>query len=343
MKSSLLVAASALLASASPLHKRAIVTDWVTKCEYVTVYDNGNPTPLVTPAPAVFAEKPAPKNPPPAAEPDVPPKVVKPVSPPAVTPPPPAPKVKAHKVKTPKVKAPEVKVPDVKAPEVKVPEVKAPEVKAPEVNVPEAKAPEVKVPEVKNKTPKNNPAPQPATQPAPANQNLDAYAKAVVEQHMLHRRNHSCPHNIEWDDDLAKWALNTAKTCVFEHDMKQGTGDYGQNLASMGSTESMDGKEVQSVREAITNQWYNGEFSFFNPFYGLSQPPNSLFMKTGHLTQLIWKGTQKVGCATVKCGAGTIFGMQSTYSVCNYWPAGNYEGQYSENVLPPIGMSPVVV
>ncbi|KAG5929274.1 hypothetical protein E4U42_006408 [Claviceps africana] len=373
MKSSLLlIAASALLATATPVRKRAVVTDWVTQTEVVTVTDDcGLPT---QPTPAHSEHKKKKHHGHHGhddhhdAAPDAPLKLVnhvKPVAPPAITPPPrPAPvadlpkveppKVKAPEVKAPEVKAPEVKAPEVKAPEVKVPEVKAPEVKAPEVKYPEVKvpevkypevkAPEVKVPEVKVKVPEvKYPEVKAPEVKAPATPNLSTYPKAVIDQHTLHRNNHTLKKPLEWSDELAQWALNTAKTCVFEHDMKQGTGNYGQNLASMGSTENIDGQEVRYIREAITNQWYNGEADIFNPFYGLTQPPSSVFMKIGHFTQLVWKGTQKVGCATVKCGAGTIFSMQSQFSVCNYWPPGNYDGEYNANVLPPIGLSPVAV
>ncbi|KAG6008440.1 hypothetical protein E4U21_004462 [Claviceps maximensis] len=395
MKSSLfLVAASALLASASPLKKRAYITDWVTETEYVTVYDDCTSTPTSTatatpsaPNPVVFYE--APKiTPPPAAVPDAPHQAA---NYPVPAPPPPAPVVKAPEVKAPApvVKAPEVKAPEVKAPApvVKAPEVKAPApvvqapevkapapvvqapevkapapvvqapevkapapvVQAPEVKIPEVKIPEIKVPvfnvpEVKAQAPKVTPAPKPAPQPAPAtNNNLNAYQKRVIEQHTLHRGNHSIHEPMEWDDTLAQYALNTANSCVFEHDMKQGNGGYGQNLASMGTTEDIDGQEVKYIADAITNQWYNGEINSFEPFFGLSDPPSSIFEATGHVTQVLWKGTRKVGCATVKCAAGTIFSMHSQYSVCNYYPPGNYAGEYKENVFPPIGLGIAVV
>ena len=114
----------------------------------------------------------------------------------------------------------------------------------------------------------------------------------------------------------------------------QGTGDYGQNIASQGTTDDIDGKEIEYVTQAITDQWYKGEFKSFLPFFGLAEPPANIFHATGHLTQVIWKGTQQVGCATVKCPAGTIFGMHSQFSVCNYFPAGR------STFIPPIHDQP---
>lgn len=39
-------------------------------------------------------------------------------------------------------------------------------------------------------------------------------------------------------------------------------------------------------------------------------------------TQMVWKGTTKVGCAVSKCGIWS----------CQYWPAGNYLGDFQRNV-----------
>lgn len=49
----------------------------------------------------------------------------------------------------------------------------------------------------------------------------------------------------------------------------------------------------------------------------------------GHYTQVVWKNTQRVGCAEARKG-------REVYSVCNYFPAGNYVGQYQKNVPRPL-------
>lgn len=51
-------------------------------------------------------------------------------------------------------------------------------------------------------------------------------------------------------------------------------------------------------------------------------------MQTGHFTQVVWKGTQKIG-------AGLAFNSDRTkaYIVAQYSPPGNYQGQYQSNVL----------
>ncbi|KAL6912002.1 hypothetical protein ACP4OV_000807 [Aristida adscensionis] len=41
----------------------------------------------------------------------------------------------------------------------------------------------------------------------------------------------------------------------------------------------------------------------------------------GHYTQLVWKDTKQLGCATVECASG------ETLMTCHYEPAGNLDGQ----------------
>ena len=48
---------------------------------------------------------------------------------------------------------------------------------------------------------------------------------------------------------------------------------------------------------------------------------------TGHFTQLVWKGSQKIGCGAA-CNE-----KNKCYVTYNYSPAGNYEGWFASNVL----------
>lgn len=50
--------------------------------------------------------------------------------------------------------------------------------------------------------------------------------------------------------------------------------------------------------------------------------------KPSHFTQVVWKSTQRVGCAVTTCGG--IFGPNSKaqYHVCEYFPAGNVIGHF---------------
>jgi hypothetical protein len=52
-------------------------------------------------------------------------------------------------------------------------------------------------------------------------------------------------------------------------------------------------------------------------------------MDTGHFTQVVWKGTNKLGF-----GVGFTDDSQTVVVVANYGPAGNMEGDFEQNVLP---------
>jgi hypothetical protein len=100
----------------------------------------------------------------------------------------------------------------------------------------------------------------------------------------------------------------------------------GQNLAANG------GSNLGSPQQSVQS-WFD-EYSCYNwnsPGY---QPC------AGHFTQVVWKGTTDVGCASITCPRGANFGggaqPQRIYA-CNYLPAGNVSnpGQFQANVARP--------
>ncbi|PNY24291.1 Cell wall protein PRY3, partial [Tolypocladium capitatum] len=185
------------------------------------------------------------------------------------------------------------------------------------------------------------PHPPPPPPPAPL-LNLGNYQQTMIDQHNVHRRNHSAP-DLAWDGTLAQYATNTANTCVFQHDMNQGYGGYGQNLASWGSSGFIDDLLVKMAASGVTEQWYNGEVTSWQYYGQPNPPPGTDIDKWGHFTQVVWKSSTKVGCATVKCPAGTVLSLESWYTVCNYNPPGNFGGEYGSNVLVPLGKQTVHV
>ena len=80
--------------------------------------------------------------------------------------------------------------------------------------------------------------------------------------------------------------------------------------------------QKKSAAGGITNQWYNSEMGNW-AFYGQENPPDGMNIQLyGHFTQVVWKDSTKVGCATVKCPAGSVLQYPSWYTVCNYNPQG---------------------
>lgn len=51
--------------------------------------------------------------------------------------------------------------------------------------------------------------------------------------------------------------------------------------------------------------------------YGVASPSTS-GPEYLHFSQLVWKDSSTLGCATVECPGGSIFSYASLYTVCNY-------------------------
>ena len=53
----------------------------------------------------------------------------------------------------------------------------------------------------------------------------------------------------------------------------------------------------------------------------------------GHFTQVVWAGTENLGCAVSTCPEGGPDPGRKIY-VCNYDPPGNWRGEFEANVFP---------
>ncbi|PSS09333.1 hypothetical protein M430DRAFT_185594 [Amorphotheca resinae ATCC 22711] len=193
------------------------------------------------------------------------------------------------------------------------------------------------VAEAVNSPAANSPAvSSPSVAAAPAPSPTD-YSSAAVHYHNQHRSNHSAP-AIAWNQTLADWAANTASTCVFKHDMTQGTGNYGQNIDATGSSNPIgDWDTATVVANSIVNDWYYGEYLNFVPYYNNPSPPDSSSTPEYlHFTQLVWKESQTVGCASHYCPQNSVLSgdFYGWYTVCNYFPVGKSSPLQSE-AFPP--------
>jgi hypothetical protein len=72
--------------------------------------------------------------------------------------------------------------------------------------------------------------------------------------------------------------------------------------------------------EQMVGAWIN-ERALFYPgvFPNVSRTGN--WSDVAHYTQMIWKGTTRVGCAIQPAG-------QTEYLICRYSPPGNIDGKY---------------
>lgn len=137
----------------------------------------------------------------------------------------------------------------------------------------------------------------------------------ILEAHNRYRSKHCVP-PLSWSGELAagaeRWAQRIAASgCRLEH--APGVPE-GENLAWVAPVGASDAA-------GIVQRWYDEIAAYDFDDGGFS-------MQTGHFTQLIWAGTDRLGCAVDVCNDGNIW-------VCRYAPPGNVQGMYAENVKPP--------
>ena len=132
--------------------------------------------------------------------------------------------------------------------------------------------------------------------------------------HNRYRKLHGVP-PVVWSEKVAASARAYAETCPSGH---SGSG-YGENLAWASYDMSPSG---------VVKMWYDEEslYDYTNP---------GVTSGAGHFTQIIWKGTTKIGCASVT-GCGSSHSLRENTWVCQYDPPGNYLRQFPENVYPSV-------
>lgn len=149
----------------------------------------------------------------------------------------------------------------------------------------------------------------------PSNNNNDGNEPNDFIQEFLDAHNKiRSDKNIEpltWSEDVANyaknWANTLADTCQFKH---SDNSPYGENLAmNWGS---------KQTPEQVVLRWASEEADY--DYDSNTCAPGKV---CGHYTQLVWRNTQKLGCAIAQCNSQTI----KQIWVCNYDPPGNWIGQ----------------
>ncbi|QGP77654.1 CAP domain-containing protein [Sphingobium sp. CAP-1] len=123
--------------------------------------------------------------------------------------------------------------------------------------------------------------------------------------------------DLEWDDaladDAARYALDMARTGLFRHSPRTGRAiPSGENLW-------MGPRRLYGYAVMVGS--FLDERRLFRPDGKLPNlSTTGRWQDVGHYTQMIWRGTRKVGCAL---GEGANY----DYLVCRYFPAGNAFGK----------------
>lgn len=121
---------------------------------------------------------------------------------------------------------------------------------------------------------------------------------------------------LTWSTEAARVAAAWAAECKFEHNKNRG--NYGENIAAAAPPGSRTNTQV-------VQDWVSEAANY--TYADNSCAPGKV---CGHYTQVVWRNTTQVGCATVTCTTNSPFGAQFPqwqFWVCDYSPPGNYMGQ----------------
>ena len=146
---------------------------------------------------------------------------------------------------------------------------------------------------------------------------LEQVRKDLLDRHNYYRAKHQAP-NLErlaaLDTIAQSYSEKLASLWYLVHSSNTLNGNYiGENLYFGYNAGYLGTKPVDAWYDEIKD--YSFEKSEFTS-------------GTGHFTQVIWKNTRQVGCG-VACNS-----KDYCYVTCNYYPGGNYLGQFRANVLP---------
>jgi hypothetical protein len=154
--------------------------------------------------------------------------------------------------------------------------------------------------------------PEPA-QPLP--EHLAGLRATLLDLHNRERAAVGAP-PLVWDERLAAAAAGygpaLARHAKLVHAPASARAGQGENL--------WKGTHQAYAVETMFAGWAN-EKRIFRPGLFPQVSTTGNWRDVGHYTQVIWRGTERVGCAVHQT-------RQWDYLICRYTPAGNVEGRY---------------
>jgi pathogenesis-related protein 1 len=127
---------------------------------------------------------------------------------------------------------------------------------------------------------------------------------------------------LTWSASAEAVAQGWANRCVYEHNPGRSADGIsrGENIAA-----TAPGGRTDATPAYVVGLWA-GEW----PDYTYATNSCAPGKVCGHYTQVVWRGTTRVGCAKATCTVNSPFGASFPtwdFFVCDYEPPGNYVGQ----------------
>lgn len=149
----------------------------------------------------------------------------------------------------------------------------------------------------------------------------DPFVKEILEAHNKYRVHHQTPalaYSAELTRGAQKWAEEIAARDRLDHDPECQGNMVGENVAMKYSSAHTDFPGTSFV-----DSWYSEASDY--KFDGTEDQ-----IECGHFTQVVWKASKEAGFGRA------VSKTKKVYVVGRYRPAGNYTGEFTRNVLPPV-------
>lgn len=146
--------------------------------------------------------------------------------------------------------------------------------------------------------------------------NIDV--ERIIKHINVYRELHQAPaivYSSRISEFSQSWADHMSQNNVFQHSTDS---QYGENIAM--TTQQDTNAVIQSI-----DMFYNEVqlYDFNNPVFDAA---------TGHFTQLVWIKTTEIGIGISRSTNGF------SYICTNYYPPGNYFGEFQKNVKPALSV-----
>lgn len=175
--------------------------------------------------------------------------------------------------------------------------------------------------------------PSPSSTQVSSTYSSDAdFRSSVLNSTNIYRKQHNAS-DLTWNTSLATYAATYAERCLWEHSVRALPARHVSNFAFyLWTDSSQHGPSGENLAEGFPNttaaiEAWGNERSKYN-----FDRPTGFSKSTGHFTQLVWKDTKSVGCGRKECDNGDKDGALGWLIVCEYWPAGNVDGEYKSEV-----------
>jgi len=135
------------------------------------------------------------------------------------------------------------------------------------------------------------------------------------------------------NDGAQSWADTNANECNMHHTTEDQRLWNGKQTGESLSAGYIDDKADSAY--SASDGWYEeiSNYPYPTGFQGTGGDP--LFEKIGHFTQTVWKDSKYVGYGFASNKGCKDKGTYTSYIAARYFPPGNGDGEYSNNVLPP--------